>query len=139
MNLKQNSFFDLTAPLRDPLFSMIDRQYEQHMTPAADVVEEDEAWLLRVDLPGVEKDNINIEIHGDQLMVSGKRHVHNQEKHKGYAYLERVDGQFKRIFTLPETVNKDSVSATIKNGVIEVRVEKLPETQPRKILIEDQH
>ena len=141
MDLKQNSFFGLASPLWDPLFAITPQQHERRymtMTPAVDIVEEDKAWLFRMDLPGVEKDNIDIEVNGDQLMVAGQRHENSEEKHEGYTYIERVEGQFRRAFTLPESASRDDISAKIRNGVVEIRVEKIPEVQSRKILIEEQ-
>ena len=139
MDLKQNSFFGLAGPLWDPLFSFTPPQYERrYMTPAADIFEEGNAWLFRMDLPGVEKDNIDIEVNGDQLVVSGRRHEHGEEKREGYTYIERTGGQFRRSFILPESADRDSISARIKNGVVEIHIEKVPEVQSRKILIEEQ-
>ncbi len=139
MEMKQNSFFSLASPLWEPLFAVAPQDHERcYMTPAADIVEKENAWLFRMDLPGVGKEDIDIEVNGDQLVVSGQRHEHGEEKHEGYTYIERVDGLFRRSFTLPESANRDSISARIKNGVVEVHVEKVPEVQSRKILIEEQ-
>ena len=134
MYLKYDPLYNLAHRLWEPTLSSADTQ---HLTPAADVLEEENAWVFRVDMPGVVKDNIHVEIDGDHLVVSGERHENTKEKQNGYTYIERVDGVFERRFALPNTTNKDKISAKIQNGVIEIRVEKLSEVKPRRISIEE--
>lgn len=129
-------FFSLTNRLWEPMFPMMSDRRGHYITPAADIIEKDDSWLFRVDLPGVEKDDIDIEVNGDQLVISAKRQVDKEEKHPGYTCIERVEGQFKRVFALPDTVDKDKISARTRNGVIEVRVGKVPEILSRKVPVE---
>ena len=127
----------------DPVFNLARRLWdpmpldERHLTPAADVIEKDSEWVFRVDLPGIPKDNIDIHVDGDQLIVTGKRHEHTEEKKDGYTYIERVDGNLERRLVLPETAHKDKISAKTKDGVLEVHIEKQPEVKPRRITVEE--
>ena len=122
------------AYLWDPVTSP---KAERSLAPTADVIEKDSEWLFRVDMPGVEKGDIDIQLDGDQLVVSGRRHEHTEEKKDGYTYIERVDGILERRFVLPETAHRDRISAKTKNGVLEIHVEKQPEVKPRKISVEE--
>ena len=126
-------FINLTSKLWDPLFRP---GSEQRLIPAADIVERNNGWLFRVDMPGIEKDDIDIQVDGDHLVVSGKRHEHKEETKDGYVHIERTDGFFERRFVLPETVHRDKISAKTKNGVLEVHVEKKAEVKPRRIRID---
>ncbi len=125
--------FNLAHKLWDPVFPP---GTEHHLTPAADVIEKNGEWVFRVDLPGIERDDIDIRVDGDHLVVSGKRHEHTEEKKDGYTYIERVDGLFERRFVLPETAHCDKVNAKTKDGVLEIHVEKQPEVKPRRIAVE---
>ncbi len=127
-------FFNLAHRLWEPAHSP---GAEQFLTPAADVIEEDTQWVFRVDMPGIPKNDIDIQIDGDQLIVSGKRHEHTEEKKDGYTYIERVDGHLERRFVLPETAQRDKVNAKTKNGVLEIHIEKQPEVKPRRIAVEE--
>ena len=108
-----------------------------HLAPAADIVEESDKWVFRVDMPGVEKDDINIQVDGDHLVMSGERHERKEANEDGYTCIERVDGTFERRFVLPENVHRDKVSAKTRNGVLEVHVGKKPEVKPRRIAVEE--
>ncbi len=133
MYLKYDPFYSL-AKLWEPGFRPA---AEPYMTPPADIVERDDEWIFRVDMPGVDKDHINIHVDGDQLVVSGDRHEETKEKQDGYTYIERVDGNFERRFVLPETSNRGEISAKTKNGVLEIHIGKQPEVKPRRIAIEE--
>ncbi len=133
MYLKYDPFYSL-AKLWEP---GVRPAAEQYLTPLADIVEKDDEWVFRVDMPGVDKDHINIHVDGDQLVVSGNRHEKTEEKKDGYTYFERVDGNFERRFVLPETSDRGDISAKTKNGVLEIHIGKQPEVKPRRIAIEE--
>ena len=110
---------------------------EPYLTSPADMDDRAEDWVFRVDVPGVEKDHINIHVDGDQLVVSGDRHEKTEERKEGYTYIERVDGNFERRFVLPETADRGEISAKTKNGVLEIHVGKQSEVKPRRISVEE--
>ena len=104
--------------------------------PAVDIREEDSRFVLRADLPGVEPKDIEVTMEDGVLTLRGKRELEEREEREGYRRVERVSGQFFRRFTLPDTANTDAISATSKQGVLEVSIPKQPKVQPRRISVE---
>ena len=103
--------------------------------PAMDLIETGEHFVLKADLPGMTEGDVNIEIENNVLTVSGERKTEHEEKHEGYYRLERATGAFARTLTLPEGIDADAVQATFDNGVLEVRIPKPAQPQPRKVQI----
>jgi HSP20 family protein len=100
-----------------------------------DLVETDEHFVLRADLPGVPESDVSIEVEGNVLTISGERKTEHEDKHEGYYRIERATGAFRRMLTLPEGVDADAVTATFDNGVLEVRIPKPAEAKPRRVQI----
>jgi len=103
--------------------------------PAMDLVETDEHFVLRADLPGMTESDVNIEIEDNVLTVSGERKAEHEEKREGFYRVERAFGSFSRALTLPKGIDAEAVSAGFSNGVLEVRIPKPEERKPRKITI----
>ena len=103
--------------------------------PAMDLLETDEHFVLRADLPGMTQDDVNIELEDNVLTVSGERKAEHEEKPEGFYRVERAFGSFSRALTLPKGVNGDAVTAAFDNGVLEVRIPKPEQRKPRKITI----
>jgi HSP20 family protein len=103
--------------------------------PAMDLVETEDDFVLRADLPGLAEQDVNIELEDHILTVSGERKAEHEERKEGYYRVERASGTFSRSLTLPEGVNPDSVKATFDKGVLEVRIPKPAERKPRKVAI----
>ena len=104
--------------------------------PAVDIVEEKEHFLLRADLPGVAPGNIELTTEKGVLHLFGERLSESSESSNGLQRSERVTGKFDRRFSLPETADTDSISATCHNGILEVTIPKLAEIQQRRITVE---
>ena len=103
--------------------------------PAMDLVETDDHFVLKADLPGVAESDVNIVFENNVLTVSGERRTEHEAKKDGYYRLERTMGSFSRSLTLPEGIDADAVSAKYDNGVLEVRIPKPAEAKPRRIQI----
>lgn len=103
--------------------------------PAMDLVETDEDFVLRADLPGLTEKDVNIEVEDNVLTVSGERKAEHEERKEGYYRVERASGSFSRSLTLPEGIDPTAVRASFDNGVLEVRVPKPEERKPRKVAI----
>ena len=103
--------------------------------PAMDLVETDEHFVLRADLPGMTESDVNIELEDNVLTVSGERKAEHQEKGEGFYRVERAFGSFSRALTLPKGIDAEAVNASFSNGVLEVRIPKPEERKPRKITI----
>ncbi|HTL46711.1 MAG TPA: Hsp20/alpha crystallin family protein [Verrucomicrobiae bacterium] len=98
--------------------------------PDTDLQDKGDAFVATLDLPGMQKDQIKIDVTEDTLTVSGERQSDNQEKNKqGYYSMERTFGSFRRSMSLPEKVVPDNVTAKYDNGVLEI---KLPKLTPQK-------
>jgi HSP20 family protein len=103
--------------------------------PQMDLVETEDDFVLRVDLPGLTEKDVNIELESNVLTVSGERKAEHEERKEGYYRVERASGRFQRSLTLPDGVDPDSVRASFDRGVLEVRVPKPEQRKPRKVAI----
>ncbi len=103
--------------------------------PAMDLVETNEDFVLRADLPGLSEEDVNIELEDNVLTVSGERKAQRQEENEGYYRVERSSGVFSRSLTLPEGVDPEAIKASFDKGVLEVRIPKPEERKPRKVAI----
>jgi HSP20 family protein len=102
--------------------------------PRVDLLESDDAYVLEVDVPGLKRDDININFHDQTLTISGERSSEKKEEKKGeYVRVERQYGNFYRSFTLPRSVDSNKIEASYENGVLIVTVPKAEESKPRKI------
>lgn len=105
--------------------------------PPVDVEEKSDHYLISMDLPGVKKEDVRIEVKGSDLMISGeKRHEKEVEK-EGRYYCERSAGSFQRTFTLPGEVKSDSIEAVYTDGVLRLAVPKVAEMieTPKRVKI----
>ena len=105
------------------------------LVPACDVEETEKAFTLSFDIPGMNKDDLDIEISGDQLVISGERKF-NDERTEGTTHRsERRFGKFKRVFSLPDNVDVDRINAQYDQGVLTVELLKQEAAKPRKVTI----
>jgi len=126
----------LTADF-DRLFStFFDRsQAAQRWVPAMDLVEHDDHFLLRADLPGLGEDDVSIELNDGSLVVSGERKAEHESRERGFYRLERQFGKFSRTLTLPDGIDGDQINASFNRGVLEVWIPKPEQRKPRRIPI----
>jgi HSP20 family protein len=103
--------------------------------PAMDLVETEDALVLRADLPGLDRDDVSIEVKDRVLTVSGKREAEQSDKAGGYYRVERAFGSFSRSLALPDGVDADQVKASFDKGVLEVTIPKPAEKQPHRVEI----
>jgi HSP20 family protein len=121
--------------LFDNFFGSPGNNRARRWVPAMDLVETDDALVLNADLPGLDRDDLSIEIKDGVLTVSGERKAEHTENAGGYYRVERAFGSFSRSLSLPEGVDADQVSADFSNGVLEVRIPKPEERQPHRVEI----
>jgi HSP20 family protein len=103
--------------------------------PAVDLIETDDHLLLKADLPGLDKDDISIEVRDGVLTVAGERKAEHESKSEGYYRVERTFGTFSRSLTLPQGIDADRVEASFEKGVLEVRIPKPEERKPHRVEI----
>ena len=128
MNRLFNSFFDTPTSAGSP-------GAVRRWIPPMDLVETEDAYVLRADLPGMSQDDVNIEFDADVLTISGERKSEHEERKAGYVRVERSFGSFRRSLSLPEGVNPEAVQATFERGVLQVTVPKPAQRTPRKVQI----
>jgi HSP20 family protein len=103
--------------------------------PPMDLVETEDHLVLKADLPGLERGDVNIEIKDGVLTVSGERKAEHEERTDGYYRVERAFGGFSRSLTLPEHVDAERINAGFDKGVLEVRIPKPEERKPHRVEI----
>ena len=103
--------------------------------PAIDLVEREGQLVLRADLPGLDRDDVDVQIKDGVLTVSGERKYENESKGEGYHRVERSFGRFSRSLRLPRGVDASAVSASFDRGVLEVTVPKPAQAQATKVEI----
>lgn len=108
---------------------------DQMWQPSVDIKETDDALTLLIDLPGLEKRDVQLSLDNNVLTIKGERKFEHEEKEQYYR-LERVYGAFCRTFTLPRNIEGDAVKAQFENGVLTVTLPKLEEARPTQIEIE---
>lgn len=119
--------------LFEDIFPAAAAETRADLMPPFDFTETDEAYIVRMDLPGVNQQDIHISLEDRRLSVSGERRHEVEEKHENYHRVERSFGSFFRAITLPGEVKADQVDATLDAGVLRVRIPKSEASKPRRI------
>ena len=109
---------------------------EGFWAPLLDVEESRDEVIVRVELPGLKKEGIKLEVEGDLLVLSGERKAESENKEKIVHRLERVYGQFQRAVQLPSEVDGSRAVAAYEAGVLTIRLPKREEAKPKEIAIE---
>lgn len=102
-------------------------------TPAVDIAEEENEYLVKVELPGVNKDDVKITLESNILTIRGEKKKEKETKDENYHRLERSYGSFQRSFTLPSTVKSDKIDAVYKDGIVSITLPKAEEAKPKQI------
>jgi HSP20 family protein len=105
-------------------------------TPAVDIRESDNAFVIVADIPGVDPKDIDVHMENGMLTIKGERETEKKEEKEGYKRVERQYGSFYRRFSLPDTADAEKIAAKCKNGVVEITIPKKEAVQPRKISVE---
>jgi HSP20 family protein len=103
--------------------------------PAVDVYEDSQKVVLKLEVPGIDQKDLDIRVENHTLTVKGERKFEAEEKEQNFHRIERRYGSFFRAFTLPNTVDTESVQASYNAGILKLELAKKPEAQPRQIKI----
>ncbi len=103
--------------------------------PTADIKEESTHYVIVMDVPGIDADDIEVTVHDGVLSIRGHRETESKKEEKHMVRIERACGHFVRQFQLPNAVDCDSVDANVKNGVLTIRLPKAKESQPKRIKV----
>jgi HSP20 family protein len=108
---------------------------ERVWAPAIDVLEKEDKFVVKVELPGVKEEDVNVSVVGDTLTIEGKKEAEAEVKRKGYYYTESSYGSFSRSITMPSVVDVTKIEANYDKGVLEITLPKAPEVKPKKIAV----
>lgn len=122
--------YDSLANLLDEFLSQDTETLNNISTlPAVNVLEREKDYVIEMAAPGMKKENFEIEIDNDQLIIEGKVNGDNIEEKANYTKREFAYNNFKRVFTLPETIDGQNISAQYKDGILSITLAKKPEAQ----------
>lgn len=104
--------------------------------PPVDIFEKGDHLVIRAEVPGVDKNDIDVRVENGVLQIRGERKAESEVDEKTAYRMERVYGSFIRSFTLPTTVDASKIAAKYRDGVLEVTIPKAEEAKPKKVRIE---
>jgi Molecular chaperone (small heat shock protein) len=147
MNPIRNSTWNPAAVLPEEVRNVFDRFFQQQdesdssnvvtsqWAPRVDIKEEDRRFIIFADIPGVDPANIEVSMDRGILTIKGERTVENREQNGRFTRLERSHGVFHRRFALPDSADAEGITASGRQGVLEISIPKRAETTPRRITI----
>lgn len=144
---RQVSWSSNPNPLQDEIKQVFERFFGEtetdsssvvtsQWTPRVDIKEEPGRFVILADLPGVDPNEIEVHMDKGMLSIRGERKAEDRIENERYSRVERAHGVFYRRFALPESANPDGVSASGRNGVLEITIPKRPESTPRRINVQ---
>jgi HSP20 family protein len=101
--------------------------------PMVDVIEDEKEYLIKVELPEVQKDDVKVTVENGTLTISGERKAEKEQKGRRFHRVERYYGRFERTFGIPDDAETDAVNAEFKDGVLRVRLAKSEKARPKQI------
>lgn len=104
--------------------------------PAVDILETDKEIVIKVELPGIDLSDVNLEIADNMLSLRGERKFEKDTRKENYHKVERSYGSFHRSFTLPGSVDQTKINAKLKDGILEVKLPKVENLKPKQIPVE---
>ena len=104
--------------------------------PPVDIYEDEHKITLKLEVPGMKESDLDIQLENNMLTVKGERKFENEEKEENFHRIERRYGSFFRSFTIPNTVNPETVKANYEAGVLRIELEKRAEAKPKQIKVE---
>jgi HSP20 family protein len=105
------------------------------LTPAVDIQEKNDRFVVRADMPGVTAKDIEVSVEDGKLAIRGTRSTQEGVNGDGFEHVERVAGTFLRCFTLSDSVQADAIKACYTDGVLEIAIPKQPRVEPRRISV----
>ena len=127
------SVFDLAPYRRSALTTGEENMTVPEWAPAVDIIEDDKEYLIKVELPEVQKDAVKVTVEGGTLTISGERKAEKEEKNRKFHRVERYYGRFERSFSIPDDAEDSKVNAEFKDGVLRVRLAKSEKARPKQI------
>lgn len=147
---KLTRYNQFAAPAQDPVRQLIDRLFDgglfptgndessvvtSQWMPLVDIREEADRFVLYADIPGVDPQDIEVQMDKGLLTIKGERRVEQRAETERYSRVERMHGSFHRRFALPDSADADGITASGSNGVLQIVIPKRPESTPRRIQV----
>ncbi len=107
----------------------------QEWSPSVEVMEKENAYVIKAELPGVNEEDVEVSLTGDVLTISGEKEEESEEERKGYYYSESSYGSFSRSLTIPSNIDADNIEAYYNNGVLEINLPKTSEAKPKRVRV----
>ncbi len=148
MSLIRQHAWNARNPLQDEIKQAFDKFFgdagdtdassvvTSQWVPRVDIKEEADRFIIFADLPGVDPKDIEVNMDKGILSIKGERSTGSTSENERYSRVERAQGVFYRRFALPDSANPEGISASGKNGVLEIAIPKRPETTPRRIQVQ---
>ena len=103
--------------------------------PRVNVEEQDSGFEITVEVPGMNREDVKVEVNDHTLMIEGERNVEHEKEDRNYHVCERCTGTFQRAFTLPENVDADKIDAEYTNGILTIKIPKTEAARPKEIKV----
>jgi len=126
---RMNRLFQDSYPGREEALST------SSFAPPVDVYEDEHKITLKIEVPGIEEKDLDIQVENNILTVHGERKFEKEEKEENYRRVERQYGSFTRTFTLPNSIDGDSIAADYDKGVLKIQLSKKAEAKPKQIKV----
>jgi HSP20 family protein len=117
-------------------FSLLPEDYDFAHSPQMDFREDESKYMIKADLPGIKKEDLNITVTGSTLVFKGERKQESEKDEKGWHHTERWYGSFERVLELPSEVDASKVKASFKDGVLEITLPKAESAKPKQIEVD---
>src|SRR6056297_3849694 len=109
------------------------------LRPSVDIAESKNGYRISVEVPGIDPEQIDLQVEGDTLVLSGEKRQESDDEDEGFHRMERSYGQFRRVLTLPEDADAEGIKADFKNGVLDIKVPRVKQAEKagaKKVRIE---
>jgi len=130
---RMSSLFDWTPFRRGNLTPEDENITVPEWAPLVDIAEDDKEYLIKVELPEVQKDDVKVTVESGTLTISGERKAETETKGRKFHRVERYHGRFERSFSIPDDAEGDNVKAEFKDGVLRVHLAKSEKARPKQI------
>ena len=130
---RMTSLFDWSPFRRSSLTTDDENITVPEWAPLVDIAEDDKEYLIKVELPEVQKDDVKVTVESGTLTISGERKAEKEQKGRRFHRVERYYGRFERSFSVPDDAESDDVRAEFKDGVLRVHLAKSEKARPKQI------
>ena len=133
LHRRLSSVFDLAPYRQNSIAANEENMTVAEWAPLVDIVEDDKEYLIKVELPEVQRENVKVTVESGTLTITGERKAEKEEKGRKFHRIERIFGRFARTFAVPDDADDTKVNADFKDGVLRVHLAKTEKLRPKQI------